>query len=289
MKRWILRILGGLLVVVCLAAATIFVVSNSYINKRYAFKEYPVAVSTDSATLAHGERIVRMRCAGCHTEGLKGQVFFDESNIARLVAPNVPAKLKTLTDAEFAGFLRSGVRKDGTSPFVMPPPGFYHISDADLGALIAYLRSMPVIDNPLPANSFRAMGRFGIALGQFKTSVASFDTTMERVGQDPAWSTTRHGEYLARMTCTECHGLKLTGDSAAAGGDARSPSLAGAYGYSPEQFVTLMRTGTPRDSTTKLGLMADMARESLKYFTDDEISAIYEYLKAMAPTGVVAK
>jgi mono/diheme cytochrome c family protein len=280
------RIFGGLLVVVCLAAATIFVLSNSYINKRYAFKEYPVAVLTDSASLAHGERWVRMRCAGCHGEGLRGNVFFDEPNVARLIAPNVPAKLKTLTDAEFAGFLRSGVRKDGTSPFVMPPPGYYHISDADLGALIGYLRSMPVIDNPLPANSYRAMGRFGIALGQFKTSVASFDTTMDRVGQDPAWSTTRHGEYIARMICTECHGLRLTGDSAAAGGDARTPSLAGAVGYSPEQFVTLLRTGTPRDSTTRLTLMADMARESLKYLTDDEISAVYNYIKGLPTTGV---
>ena len=284
--KWIVRILGGLLVVVCVAGLAIFVASNRIINKRYAFREYAVAVPSDSASLVLGERIVRMRCAGCHSDGLKGRVFFDEPNIARLVAPNVPAKLKTLTDAEFAGFLRSGVRKDGTSPFVMPPPGFYHISDADLGALIAYLRSMPVIDNPLPANSYRAMGRFGIAIGQFKTSVASFDTTVERVGQDPAWATTRHGEYIARMICTECHGLRLTGDSAAAGGDARSPSLAGAVGYTPEQFVTLLRTGTPRDPATKLGLMAEMAKESLTHFTDDEITAVYGYLKTLPATGV---
>jgi mono/diheme cytochrome c family protein len=88
------------------------------------------------------------------------------------------------------------------------------------------------------------------------------------------------------MICTECHGIRLTGDSAAGGGDARSPSLAGALGYSPEQFVTLMRTGTPRDTTTRLSLMADMARESLKYLTDDEISAVYNYIKALPATGV---
>ena len=50
------------------------------------------------------------------------------------------------------------VRKDGTSPFVMPPPGFYHISDSDLGALIAYLRSLPVVHDSLPANTYRILG-----------------------------------------------------------------------------------------------------------------------------------
>lgn len=284
--RWISRILGGLLVVVCLAAATIFVLSNSYINKRYNFKEYAVAVPSDSASLAQGERMVRMRCVGCHTEGLKGQVFFDEPGIARLIAPNVPAKLKTLTDAEFAGFLRSGVRKDGTSPFVMPPPGFYHVSDADLGSLIAYLRSLPVVDNPLPANTYRFMGRLGIVTGQFKTSVASFDTTAERVGQDPLWATERNGEYLARMICTECHGLRLTGDAAAAGGAAATPSLSGALGYSPEEFVTLLRTGTPRETGKQLTMMAEMARGSLKYLTDEEIASVYNYIKGLPATGV---
>jgi mono/diheme cytochrome c family protein len=279
MKRWVVRILTGLLVVVCAFVAVVYVGSSRYINKRYAFREHPVTVPTDSAALARGERLVRMRCVGCHGDSVHGKVFFDEPMIARLIAPNVPAKLKTLTDAEFAGFLRNGVRKDGTSPFVMPPPGFYHLSDADLGAIIAYLRSLPVTDHPLPDNSYRLMGRFGILAGQFQTSVASFDTTMERVGEDPAWATTRNGEYLARVICTECHGTHLTGEAPA-------PALVGALGYSHDQFVTLLRTGTPKEPTTKLDLMARTARGSLTYLTDGEIDAIYEYLKALPPTGV---
>ena len=286
MRRWAIRILLGLLVVVCAFAGVVYAGSSRYINKRYAFREHPVKVSTDSASIAQGERLARMRCVGCHSDSLHGKVFFDEPMVARLIAPNVPAKLKTLTDAEFAGFLRSGVRKDGTSPFVMPPPGFYHLSDADLASLIAYLRSLPVVDNPLPGNAYRLMGRFGILAGQFKTSVESFDTTMERIGEDPAWSTTRHGEYLARVICTECHGLRLTGDPAAAGGGAATPSLAGVLGYSRDQFVTLLRTGTPKEPTTKLDLMARTARGSLTYLTDSEIDAIYGYLKGLPPAGV---
>ena len=285
MRQWALRIFGGLLLVSVAAVGTIYTLSSRIINARHPFREHPVVVPSDSVSIARGERLTRIRCVGCHGDSLRGRVFFDEPNIARLVAPNVPAKLAILTDAEFAGFLRSGVRKDGSSPFVMPPPGFYHISDYDLGALIAYLRSLPVAADSLPANTFRLIGRIGVMLGQFRTAVASYDTTMERVGDDPFWSTTRQGEYLVRLICTECHGLRLTGDSAAAGGSP-SPSLAGAAGYSPEEFVTLLRTGTPRDPATRLSLMAKTALASLSHLTDEEITALYGYLQSLSPNGV---
>ena len=286
MVRWLARIAGGVLLLLVIAVCAIYFQSNRIINRKYAFREYPITLPTDSVSLAEGHRFARMRCFGCHGDSLEGRVFFDEPGVARLIAPNVPATLATLTDAEFAGFLRNGVRKDGTSPFVMPPPGFYHISDANLGELIAYLRSLPVHDNPLPGKSYRLMGRLGVVLGQFNTSVAAFDTTVERVGQDPAWASTRKGEYLARLICTECHGLLLTGDPLAAGGGSPSPSLAGAAGYSPEQFTMLLRTGTPREPTTRLGLMATTALNSLTYLTDEEISAIHGYLRALPLTGV---
>lgn len=282
MKRWILRILGGLLAALVLAVGVIWFQSNRVINAKHEFREYAVNVPTDSASIARGERIARIRCMGCHKESLTGDsAFFDDPMVARLVAPNVPAKLAALTDAEFAGFLLTGVRKDGTSPFVMPPPGLYHLSDADIGALIAYIRSLPVPDSPMPGNSYRLMGRFGVAMGQFKTAVASYDTTQERVGLDSAWATTRHGEYLARSICTECHGMRLTGDSAGP-----TPSLAGALAYSSEEFLTLLRTGTPREPGKQLTLMADVAKSMTNHFTDDEISAIYGYLKALPATGV---
>jgi mono/diheme cytochrome c family protein len=286
--KWLIRGLGGLAVVLLLAGATLFVISNGIIKKRYPFKEYAITLPTDSASLALGARMVQMRCVGCHGDSLEGRSeFVNEPMIARIGSPNVLAKLATLTDAEFAGFMRSGVRKDGTSSFVMPPPGFYHISDADLAALTAYLRKMPLPGTPLPPpNRYGPMGRLGVVMGQFKPVVAAFDTTQERVGQDPAWATTRNGEYLARLICTECHGTNLAG---AAGPPAPTPSLSGALGYSPEEFKTLLRTGTPRSPGTQLTLMASMARLSLTHLTDSEISAIYEYIKAMPATGVASR
>jgi cytochrome c553 len=280
--KWLKRILGAVLAVVIAAAVLLYFGSSRIINRSHTFQPHAIAAATDSASLARGEHLARLlACFSCHGDSLEGKVLVDEPMIARLVTPNVPAKLETLTDAEFAGFLRTGVRKDGKSPFVMPPPGFYHLSDADLAALLGYLRALPKVGSTLPATSYGPMGRFGVMMGEFKTAALEMDATVERVGQDPAHATTRKGEYIARLICADCHGPKLTGDP-----ENLSPNLSGALGYSLEQFVTLLRTGTPRDAATKLTLMGEAIRGELHYLTDDEIDAIYNYLKALPATGV---
>ena len=281
-KKWTLRILGGLVLLIAVAAGCIYVLSERTIEQRYAFREVPVTAVTDSASLARGEHLVEVSCRSCHAQALHGQVLFDEPGIARLVAPNVFEKIATLSDAEFAGFMRYGVHKDGTSSFVMPPRGFYHMSDADLAAIIGYLRTQqPPPTVSLPSNSYRLMGRLGVVMGQFKNAVSEIDTTADRVGADSSYRSTRRGEYIARVICSECHGAKLMGDPAQP-----SPALIMAAGYNLEQFTKLLRTGTPRDTATKLTLMAEVANLTLKRLHDDEIADLHAYLSALPVTGV---
>jgi hypothetical protein len=111
------------------------------------------------------------------------------------------------------------------------------------------------------------------------------------VDGDGMWDKLKRGENshetLARQNLRrECHGSGLTGDSRAAGGESPSPSLAAAAEYTPEQFVTLMSTGTSRDPARQLGVMGETAARSLKYLTDEEVAAIYRYLKALPLSGV---
>ncbi|MEQ1690037.1 MAG: c-type cytochrome [Gemmatimonas sp.] len=282
LKKWTLRILGGLAALLIVAVTTIYVMSERTMARTYALREVPITLPTDSASLARGAHLVELSCRGCHGPTMQGEVMFEEPGIARIVAPNVLDRLTKHSDSEFAGYMRYGVKKDGSTTFIMPPPGFYHMSDADLAAVIAYLRSQPIpAAIPLPANSFGPIGRMGIALGEFGTSVKYIDTTQMRVGADTAHLTTRRGEYMVRMICAECHGPKLTGDSAF-----KTPSLSVAVGYNLAQFTTLLRTGTPRDPATKLTMMAKAAQGTLKHLSDDEIAAIHGYLVALPPTGV---
>lgn len=281
-KKWTLRILGSLLLLVVTAVGTIYALSERTIRRTYAVHEVPVTLPSDSASLARGAHFLEISCRGCHQKNLQGAVMFDEPGIARLVAPDVLAKIANYSDEELAGFLRYGVHKDGSSSFVMPPRGFYHLSDTDLGSIIASLRALPrQPEIALPANAYRPLGRFGVVMGQFKPAVAEIDTTVVPVGADSLHRTTRRGEYLARVICTECHGPKLMGDPAQP-----SPALILAAGYNLEQFSKLLRTGTPRDSTTKLTLMAEVANATLKHLTDEEIAALHAYLTALPVTGV---
>ena len=78
-----------------------------------------------------------------------------------------------------------------------------------------------------------------------------------------------------------CRGAKRTGDPATP-----SPSIASASGYDRTQFTELLRTGTPRDPATKLTLMAEVAKATLKRLTDNEIAVIHTYLAALPQTGV---
>ena len=83
------------------------------------------------------------------------------------------------------------------------------------------------------------------------------------------------GLYVARTSCTECHGMKLEGSQ-------DTPALSVVAAYSAEQFAKLMREGVPKDGR-KLGLMAETAKHRFAYFTDEEVNGLYTYLSQSAP------
>src|SRR6185436_10141779 len=127
--KWLKRIAIALVVICIVLYGAINALSNRIINRVYPVAGDPVVLPTDSVSLARGERLAHIvGCYGCHGAKLAGRVFFDEPRVARLVAPNIPAKLTAYSDAALERLLRRGVRPNGTSPFVMPPAGFYHLS-----------------------------------------------------------------------------------------------------------------------------------------------------------------
>lgn len=282
--RWLTRILLGLVGVIVLALAAIYVMSERYLARTYPVREVAITLPSDSASLARGERLARLSCYGCHGETLTGTVMFEAPLVARLVTPNALIAISEYSDAQLAGLLRYGVRTDGTSPMTMPPIGMYHMSDADLASLIAYLRTVPKQPSaPLPSTSYGPLGRLGMLAGQFPTTVNLIDTTVARVGADTAVLGSRQGEYLARMICTDCHGAGLTGG---VNGPAPSPSLSGALGYSPTEFLALLHEGKPREAGKAIPNMSEVATHTLKYLTDDEVRAIHAYLLTVPATGV---
>jgi len=264
----------GITVVSIVAVLLIVIYAGSEYRLRQKFEVAASAIDvpTDSAGLARGKHVFETRgCEGCHGEGLAGEVFLDEPMLARLVAPNVVRAIKGYSNPDLARLLRHGVRPNGTGVAVMPSSVFYHLDDADLAGLIAYLRTLPDKgSDTLPATSLRLLARVGLVMGQYKLEPVDITHDAPRApnGPDPA----ARGQYLAKSTCSECHGQQLEGSE-------ETPALSIVAGYSQAEFARLMREGVPRDGR-KLALMGDVARSRFVHFSDEEVGALYAYLSS---------
>ncbi|HWL29927.1 MAG TPA: cytochrome c, partial [Burkholderiaceae bacterium] len=107
--------------------------------------------------LAHGKYLMDgvVACANCHMprdnkgqplfdKGLSGGMRFEESAfiaIAPNITPDVATGIGSWSDAQLAMAIREGIRPDGTVIGPPMPIQFYrNISDADLKAIIAFLK-----------------------------------------------------------------------------------------------------------------------------------------------------
>jgi mono/diheme cytochrome c family protein len=264
------RALIAIASIVALLVVAIYAGSEYKLRTTFEIPATPVAVPTDSAGLARGRHIFETRgCEGCHGAGLAGNVFLDEPLLARLIAPNVVRAIRDYSDPELARLIRHGVRPNGRGVAVMPSSMFYNLDDADLGALIAYLRTLPDKGaDTLPATSMRILARVGIVTGKYNLEPVNIIHDAPRPSSAP--DRVMRGEYIARSSCTECHGSRLEGR------DDR-PALSIVRGYSAAEFARLMREGVPRDGR-QLTLMARTAKNRFVHLSDDEVSALYEYL-----------
>ncbi len=276
--RRALRILGfaalSLVALVLVAYAVIYVASARKVRRSYAVRASPIDIPGDSASIAEGKRLAAIRgCTGCHGALAQGDMFVDDWILARLVAPNLTRSVRQYSTEELVGIVRHGVPPDGKSVLGMPSGMFFALTDRDLGAIIAYLRSLPEMPGPARHVQLGPLGRLGIAIGQFVPAAAESDSMAKLSNVYPAApDSLALGVYLARTACSECHGHDLTGDKSG-----RPPDLKIGGAYPLEAFVTLMRTGKPLDGRD-MGLMTGVARERFSHFTDAEIRALHAYL-----------
>ncbi|MDX1440469.1 MAG: cytochrome c [Rubricoccaceae bacterium] len=284
--RVILRILGIVVVVVLgatLAAATyVYVVSERVIHRQYDAPLDDLAVPTDSASIAEGERLARIRgCPGCHGAALEGKVQFDNFLGGREVAANLTAVARHYTTAELVRVIRYGVRPNGEGVMDMPSPMYYHLSDSDLGKIIAYLRSLPRAEGNPYEFSPGPRVRWEIARGEWVPWPEDIQLMGPRMVSPALDDTLRYGEYLARTVCSECHGIDLLGWWG-------NPPLTVAGAYPDTSFFRLMRTGVPIGGRD-LELMDDVARSRFSHFTDDEIRSLHAYLRTLTAVGIASE
>ena len=289
---WLAAGLGGLLLIMLLLAAAVYVRSNAVIRRPFAVVQPPLAIPTDSASLARGRHLVTgvSGCIECHGENLGGTLMIDAPPFMRLAAPNLTGgaggAATRLADADWARAIRHGVGADGRALAVMPSSAYQYLSDADLGAVIAYVKSVPPVDHTLPPRSFGPIARAQLAQGKFPLfRVNDVDHgAAQSVSAPPAVITVDYGRYLARIAgCTDCHGPGLSGGPVAAAPPHAPPAAnitpSGIGSWTDTDFARALREGKGTggrqlDQFMPYGYFA---------FTDDELQALWLFVRSVPP------
>ena len=229
--------------------------------------------------VVHGQRLAHvLGCSGCHGAALTGEDW-SEAGFARIWTSNLTRAVPHYSDTQLDAAIRGGVRHDGAPLWDMPSHLFTRISDRDMSALIAYLRSRPPLGPARPLPIFDAAARTEIAAGIYRSSAAEVARIDDRLPVDlgPEFALGRH---IVRATCAECHGADLRGGTPHPGAAAR-PDLRIAAGYDAGQFERLMTTGIAIGDRD-LGLMSQVARGRYRHLTAGERAAVLAYLQALA-------
>jgi len=273
--RWVTGSVAVLCAAVLAFGVWVYLASESRLRSfaRPASFDYPIPA--DPAAVARGEHLVRTRgCGGCHGEDLAGQLMWGMA-----LAPNLPAYAQRETAAIFEAALRHGIGRDGRGMYSMPAYNFVRMRDEDVADIIAYLRSRPVIEKDLPRARFPWRLRLDMALGHDTAIPAYLDQVPPlRRSDDPDPAIAR-GEYLAMTTCNECHGFGLRAD--VPWDEESAPDLVVVLAYDEAAFRRLMQEGIAIGDR-ELELMSDVARGRFAWFTDQELSDLYRFLRDMA-------
>jgi mono/diheme cytochrome c family protein len=283
--------LGGVLMIVG-AAVGVNVVSDNKLNRTITVPEETVEVRTDTASIQRGQHLAAAvaTCVDCHGPNLAGKVFVDDPALGRIAAPNLTRGQggvgATFSDADFVRALRHGVDPSGRPLMIMPADDYTHFGDADLGAIIGYVRSLPAIDSSLPPNELRPLGRVLFATGQLPLHPADrIDHNAPRSPAPQPGPTPEYGKYLAdNAGCPSCHGPGLSGGKIPQAPPdmvpARNITPAGIGGWSEADFFKALRTGTRPDGSV---INPFMPWPYYAQMTDDELRALWRFLQAVPP------
>lgn len=230
---------------------------------------------------AHGERLSHvLGCRGCHTPTLEGEWFNSDSpQLGKIYASNLTRIIPTMSDAQLETLLRTGKHPKRGDLWIMPSEVFQRLSDADMKALIAHLRTVKPAGQPTPPPKLTELGRKLVAEGKLKPVSAYMTEYRDTMPPDlgPAHA---FGRYLAGATCAECHGADLTGIKDFEPG-LDTPDLDIAGTYADAELVTLLTTGKGK-TRADLGLMTLVGKGHFSYLTPRERAALIGYVKARA-------
>jgi mono/diheme cytochrome c family protein len=285
--KWVGIVLGGLIGLLVIAVIFMIVSTNNRMNKQYTVTVETIAIPTDEASIANGSHWADIHCHACHGDDLSGGEFFNDPQLGYVDAPNLTSGKggvgRTFTDEDWVRAIRHGVKGDGTSVFIMPVNDFYYLSDYDLGSIIAYVKTVPPVDNEIRPKALSSMAKILYALGAFGDLLYAETIQHDvRPAAPVIGVTVDYGEYLVNAHgCKSCHSDNLAGGQPAEPGAPFALNLTPGgelAGWSQEDFFTTLRTGVVPSGRN---LSASMPWVGFSKMTDDETTAVWLYLQSL--------
>lgn len=243
-------------------------------------------------------------CGNCHTpQGPRGLVMerqlaggvqtFDGPAFkvkGANITPDRETGIGTWSDDDIKRAITQGMRPDGVVLAPIMPVAFYRIlTPADLNAIVAYLRSVPAIHNPVPAPEYKASFAHAIYPGGEKPFA-------EGDMRDPL----KKGFYLATIGhCMECHtprasdGVPRLKDALGQGGQ----EFEGPWGVSVSRNITAhpqAGLGAWSDGDIKRAITQGISRDGSKLhppmlfaayarMTEPDLDALVRWLRTVPP------
>jgi mono/diheme cytochrome c family protein len=259
------------------------------------------ATAMAQTSLERGRYLVDtvMTCHNCHTpmgpngpqfdKALSGGLRFDEPPFdvtASNITPDRDTGIGSWSDAEIKTALQEGTRPAGHRLAEVMPSGFYKIlTPGDLDGIVAYLRSLPPVDNKVRGPVYKMPTPHQVFPGAEKPmSESDFDDKMKR------------GFYLVTIAhCMECHtpfgtGVDFSKSLGKGGREFRGP-----WGVSTARNITSSKTagiGDWSDGEIKRAITQGVRKDGTKLkppmgypfyakMTDRDLDAMVAYLRTV--------
>lgn len=238
--------------------------------------------------VSRGEYVVHLGCIGCHGANgsgslpLTGGVDMAATDgfgfIGRTVTANLTpgGNLANYTDGEIFRAIRMSVDNKGRKLGFMGFLSYNQLSDEDIVAVIAYLRSLPADPGTGPGGD--DLNILGVAL--LGANIFPSAPPVEGVvAALPPGVTPEYGKYVALLgDCSGCHGADMTGTPAGGFGPPPSPNPRPfVKTLTVEEFIQTMRTGVRPNG---IPFADSMPWETASRMTDQDLAALYALLSA---------
>jgi mono/diheme cytochrome c family protein len=286
-----LYVIVALIAVVALLAILAHVLSERKRQRTIEVPVDPLAFVSDDASIARGKHLFMSRgCAECHGENGAGHVVIDQSGMF-IKSPNITrgsgSAVANYGEVDWVRTIRHGIKPDKHPVILMPSADYNQLTNVDLAALIAYVRSLPPVSGEGAVIRLPLIVKALYAVGKINDDAETIDHTRPPPNPVADAVTPENGAYITN-TCIGCHGPGLSGGEIPGAPPEWPPAANLTPGNgsamtrydTPNKFVTMIRTAKRPDGTD---VSRVMPFPSLKNLSDTELGALYAYLKTLPP------